>query len=142
MDNVKRFSSGIMRAGNPVADQLWSSGFESKPKGKYDPEYDVATTAQWLHRHALLLFQISEGTDGVEKQNPANLLMHVNELLLFTLGWLESQQAIQSSANRDEVILAVREVYGRVGSYVAEGTGKLVELGLCFEDLSNALGAL
>jgi hypothetical protein len=142
MDNVKHLSSGILRAGNRVENRPWSSTPESKPKGKYDPEYDVATTTQWLRKHALLLFQLSEGADGVENQSLTNLLMHVNELLLFTLGWLETQQASKPSPSHDELILAVREVYARVGSYIAQGSGKLVELGLCFEDLSNALNAL
>jgi len=142
MDNVKQFSSGIMRAGDRVEDQAWSSSPESKPHGKYDLEFDVATTTQWLRTHALLLFQLSESSDSVENQGIKNLLTHVNELLLFTLGWLESQQAIQPSAGGHELILAVREVHARVHAYVARGSGKLVELGLCFEDLSNALNAL
>lgn len=142
MENVKQLSSGIMRAGDRVEDQPWSLAPESKPTGKYDPEYDVATTTQWLRTHALLLFQLSESTDGVESQGLVNLLTHVNELLLFTLGWLETQQATHPSAKSDEVILAVREVYARVRSYVTRGSGKLIELGLCFEDLSNALHAL
>lgn len=142
MVNVKQSSSRILRANAQVGDHAWSSVLESKPKGTYDPEYDVATAVQWLRRHARLLFQFSERGESVENQTLANLLTHANELLLFTLGWLETQQSTQPSANAAEMILAVREVYARVGGYITEGSGKLIELGLCFEDLSNALAAL
>ena len=142
MDNLKQLRSAATPASSQAGEQPWSPALESTPTGKYDPEYDVATTAEWLRRHARLLFQLSEGSDGTENRTLTNLLMHANELLLFTLGWLEAQQPTQPSANRDEMILAVRDVYARVRSYITQGSGKLVELGLCFEDLSSALGTL
>jgi hypothetical protein len=143
MNDGKRLESGFPPASDRLEDYAPPAASERRPTmGKFDPEYDVVATAQCFRAHARMLREAAATASSIERPTLSNYLTHVRELLLFTLGWLERRRADGSIADAAWMIQSVRAIVMRTRLAGSPSGDDVLALGICFDQLAEALEAL
>ncbi|HEY3594413.1 MAG TPA: hypothetical protein VGL13_11085 [Polyangiaceae bacterium] len=141
--NGNQLKSGFPPSSNRFEQPLPTLASEAMPAvGKYDPEYDVAASARCFHAHAQLILETAEASGVIERPTFSNYLSHVRELLLYTLGWLEERVSSGARPEAEPVAELVRHVMRRARTSTVTSAEGLIALGLCFDELAEALDSL
>jgi hypothetical protein len=117
---------------------------EQSPSGgtlaaaKYDPCYCITTGARWFRIDGRLLLELGE--EGDATPSCPDFLEAVGELLLYTLGWLEWQRATEACGQAEVLAEGVEQILARARAS-SQSRERLVELGMCCDDLADALEA-
>jgi hypothetical protein len=143
MNEGKRLESGFPPANEGVEDYAPPAVSERRPTlAKFDPEYDVAASVQCFRAHARLLLETAEAAKSIERQALSNYLLHVRELLQFTIGWLEQQRSVGSVADAGPMIATVRAIVGRTRISMPASNDDVMALGFSFDALATTLESL
>lgn len=143
MNEGKRLESGFPPAGEGVEDYAPPAVSERRPTvAKFDPEYDVVASAQCFRAHARLLLDTAELARSLERHALCNYLLHVRELLQFTIGWLEQQRATGAVADAGSMIATARDIVGRTRLSMPVSNDDVVALGFSFDELARSLESI